>query len=691
MGFINTVLGIPLGFIIYLAYRFTNSYGFAILIFAVIVRILMFPINILAHRNSIRLLQLQPSLNVIKQRYAGEKERLNEEQYELFKREKYSPFIGLVPLFLQLFLVMGMLQVMYHPLQHILRLDANIIDVLIQAVRDIYGTTGGFAEQLTVLEAFRRPENLSVFQTALYGFTDAENILNAITNMDLRFLGINLGTIPSFTNPSPELIIPVLSGAVALAFCLVQNAISPGAMSQSFRTNRGLTIFTVALSLYFAFVTPAGVGVYWTAGNLLGIAVVFILNILYNPKKLAVDAIAHIEANRKTSEQIREEQQEKKRLKEWENRDSARFNAANKQLVFYALTGGQYRYYRNIIEYLLEHSEIDIHYLTNYPKDAVFQYENKRLISYYASQQKTISLMLKLDTDIMATTVPDLQTYHMKRSIVRDDIEYIFIPHSLASIHVTMKETACDRFDTVFCVGNHQVNEVRYREELANLPRKTLVKTGYGLYDQLAESYKSLVPEDISGKPKILIAPSWQTDNILDLCIDDILKSLIGQGYEIIVRPHPQYIRLFPERMKSLIDRYSEYINSGELTFVLDFSDNSSVFLSDVLITDWSNIAFEFSYCTLKPSIFINTPMKVMNPNYEKYDLEIVDITLRDKVGVSVDTNKLNTLYSVVSNLLSDRDGYKEQIKQALEQYLYYPDRNGEAGGKYIIGRLKKD
>ena len=651
----------------------------------------MFPVNILAHKNSIRLLQLQPSLFVIKQRYAGDKERLNEEQYELFKREKYSPFIGLVPLFLQLFLVMGMLQVMYHPLQHILRLDANVIDALIQVVRDIYGSAGGFAEQLTVLEAFRNPENLPVFQTALYGFADAENILNAITNVDLRFWGINLGAIPSFTTPSIGLVIPALSGIVALAFCLVQNAISPGAMSQSTRVNRGLTIFTVVLSLYFAFVMPAGVGVYWTVGNLLGIGVVFILNILYSPKKLAGDAIAHIEANRKTSEQIREEQQEKKRLKEWEKRDAVRFNATKKQLVFYALTGGQYRYYKNIIEYLFEHSDVDIHYLTNDPKDAVFQHENKRLIPYYASQQRTISLMLKLDTDIMATTVPDLQTYHMKRSIVRDDIEYIFIPHSLASVHVTMKETACDRFDTVFCVGSHQVNEIRYREELANLPRKKLVKTGYGLYDQLAEAYKSLIPDDMSEKPKILIAPSWQADNILDLCIDDILKSLIGQGCEIIVRPHPQYIRLFPERMKALIDRYSAYTSSGEVTFVLDFSDNSSVFLSDILITDWSNIAFEFSYCTLKPSIFINTPMKVMNPNYEKYDLEIVDITLRDKVGVSVDTDKLKTLDSVVSNLLSDRGGYKEQIEQALEQYLYYPGRNGEAGGKYIIGRLKKD
>ena len=688
MSLINTILGIPLGFVTYFAYRLTGSYGYAILIFAVAVRIMIFPVNVLSHKNAIRLLQLQPSLNIAKLRYAGDKERLGEEQYDLFKREKYSPFVGLIPLFIQLFLIIGMLQVMYHPLQHMLRFEQDVIEALVIAVRGIYGTQGSIGEQLLVIEALKQPEYLTVFQNALSGFPESGRILGLAADTDLYFLGVNLGEIPSFGNPTSALVVPFLSAFAALVFCLVQNVINPGALSQGKGTKYGFTVFTVAFSLYFAFVTPAGVGVYWTAGNVLYIAAVLILNVMYSPRTLAGEALAHIEASRRSPAQIRVDRKRNKELAEREKHDAALFRAAKKRLVFYALTGGQYKFYKNIIEYLLESSDIVIHYLTNDPEDAVFRQDNERLIPYYASQKKTISLMLRLDTDILATTVPDLQSFHIKRSIARDDIEYVYVFHTITSTHLTLREKALDHFDTLLCVGSHQTTELRRREELAGLPKRSLVKAGYGLYDQLLESYAAL-PAEAHEKPRVLIAPSWQADNILDICIDEMLDALLGRGYNITVRPHPQYTRLFPKRMNLLADRYAGYADNGELTFELDFSGNESIFSSDILITDWSNIAFEFSYCTLKPCIFINTPMKVMNPNYERYGLEVLDISLRDKVGVSVDVAGIGGLNDAVSGLLADKDAYREQIEGIVSQYIYHPGRNGEAGGRYIIKQLE--
>lgn len=689
LSIINTILGVPLGFVIYFAYRLTGSYGMAIVAFAIIVKIVIFPVMAIAHRNSIRLLQLQPAIDVLKHRFAGDKEGLNEAQHELFQKERYNPLMGVLPLIVQLFLVMGMLQVMYHPLQHMLRLDSNVIDVLVQALHSIEGVQLGFAEQLDVFEVFAG--NSHVFQSVLGGLPNGNEIFNTIAGTELYFLGLNLGATPSLLNPSWELIIIVLSGIVALIFCLVQNAISPGALSQSARTNRGLTIFTVSLSVYFAWALPVGVGLYWTVGNTAAIGVVLLLNLLFPPKKLAAKAIAHIQKTRPTPEQLKKEREQKKEYSIREKHDIAQFKSAKKQVVFYALTGGQYRYYKNTIEYILENSDVTVHYLTNDPTDAVLNLEHEHFKSYYASQQKTIRLMLHLDCDIMATTVTCLQIYHMKRSIVRDDIEYIFVPHTLASLHVVMRATACDHFDTVMCVGAHNIAEVRRRETLAKLPKKKLIKAGYGLYDQLATSYESIVAQATThAKPRILIAPSWQIDNILDLCIDELLPALLGQGYEITIRPHPQYIRLFPERMSALQKQYADYVTKGELDFGLNFADNNSVFTADLLITDWSNIAFEFAYCTLKPCVFINTPMKVMNPSYKQYGVEIVDITLRDKVGVSIDVDNISSAKETVTSLLSSKDDYKEQITQVIEQYLYYPRRNGEAGGKYIINQLER-
>lgn len=636
MELINTILSTPLGYVIYFAYRLTDSYGLAILIFAFFVRIaVLFPVNILAHKNSLRLLRLQPNLSVIKRRYSGDKEQLNEEQYNLFKNERYSPLVGLIPLFAQLILIIGIMQVMLNPMRHMRGIDENTIDFL--------------------------------------------------------FLGLNLRVLPSLLNPSPELVMPLLSVGSALGFCLVQNAISPGALSQGKGTNIGMTIFTVALSLYLTLVLPVAVGLYWIVSCLAGIVVVYALNLLYPPKKLASEALAYLDSIRKTPDELKAERQRNKELNLREKRDAVRFAAAKKELVFYALTGGQYKYYKAIIEYILDNSGVVIHYLTNDPNDALFTQENPKLIPYYAGQRKTISLMLKLNANVVVTTVPDLQTYHLKRSIVRDDIEYIYVFHAPTSSSLIYREKAFDFFDTIFCVGPHQVVEMRHREQVAGLHRRALVKVGYGQYDQLLEDYKSLpdfIDKSHHKKSRILIAPSWQKDNIFESCIDEILSALIGRGYEITARPHPQFSTLFPERMKALAQKYAIYADTKEITFELDFSANLSIFTSDLLITDWSAISYEFTYCTSKPCIFINTSMKQSNPNWTQYSTEPIDITLRSKIGISIEVEDIpNKLGDAVALLLSDEGTLREQIYDTLREYVFYPGRSGEAGGRYIIGR----
>jgi len=682
---INTILGTPLGYIVYLAYRLTNNYGLAIVLFAIVVKIVLFPIMILAHKNSIRLLQLQPALYVIKQRYVDDKSGLNEAQHKLFTKEKYNPLLGILPLLIQLILIMGMLQVMYRPLQHILRIDAYGIDVLVQTLHEL-SIDGGIAPQLVVMEVFAL--NREAFYMALSSVINGEYIFHTISTTNMCFIGLNLGVVPSFVNPSWALLIILFSGIAALSFCLVQNFISPGALSQSGRTNKGLTIFTVGLSLYFAWALPVGVGLYWTVGNFAAIIVVFVLNLLYPPKQLAAEALLQLQTTHKTLEQLQGDRRIKNELRQREKTDSCRFKSAKKQLVFYAISGGQFKYYKTIINYLLEHTNLVIHYLTNDPNDTIFNYKHPQIVAYYASQQKTISLMLKLDTDILVTTVQDLQIFHMKRSIVRENIEYIHIIHGPSSTLVACREKAFDYFDTIFCVGPHNVTEIRRREAIANLPKKTLVKVGYGQYDQLVESYSKMILANKNECPQILIAPSWQPDNILESCIETVLDALVGRGYSIIVRPHMQFVRLFPQRIDELINRYSLYVNNKEIKFELDFLDNNSIFSSDLLISDWSGIGYEFAYCTLKPCVFINTPMKILNPNYKRYGLEALDIGLRNKIGITVDIEEVYNLNEHVTHLLVNKNSYQEQIKQTIDQNLYNPGRSGEAGGKYLISRL---
>lgn len=106
------------------------------------------------------------------------------------------------------------------------------------------------------------------------------------------------------------------------------------------------------------------------------------------------------------------------------------------------------------------------------------------------------------------------------------------------------------------------------------------------------------------------------------------------------------------------------------------------------MITDWSSIAFEYSFATLKPSLFINTPMKIMNEDYEELDITPIDIELRNKVGVSVDLDKLDTLPQAVEQLLNSNDFSAESLGKMRDKYIYNIGRSGETGAQYIMERL---
>ena len=95
---------------------------------------------------------------------------------------------------------------------------------------------------------------------------------------------------------------------------------------------------------------------------------------------------------------------------------------------------------------------------------------------------------------------------------------------------------------------------------------------------------------------------TWQESNILDSCLDPLLKSLLGKGWDVRVRPHPEYMKRYKPRMDAIVERWQ---GNGDLTFELDFTSNRSIFDSDLLITDWSGTAYEFSFVTLKSAVFI--------------------------------------------------------------------------------------
>ena len=312
---------------------------------------------------------------------------------------------------------------------------------------------------------------------------------------------------------------------------------------------------------------------------------------------------------------------------------------------------------------MLAHSNIIIHYVTNDPDDIVFQLakQQPRIKPYYIGVKKTITLMMRMDADIVVMTTPDIDNYYIKRSYVRKDIEYIYVFHGLASTNMVVRKGAYDNFDTVFCVGQHQIDELRETEEMYGLPAKNLVACGYGLLDNLIAAYEKADKAKKVNK-LVLIAPSWQPDNIMECCIDQMLNSLFKTDYCIVVRPHPEYIKRFPSKIEKFKNKYAHKI-SDKFIIETDFSSNDTIFNAEILITDWSGIAYEFSYTTKHPSLFFDTPMKVLNPDYTKYKNHPLDILLRNQVGISIKPDDAKRISEYIEYLFSEKDAFAEKLR----------------------------
>lgn len=684
MELINTIVGTPLGWLMYGCYWLFRSYGIAILAFTLLTKAVMFPISLLVQKNSIKMVKMKPQLDMLRYQYVDDGDAFLDAQSALYKRERYNPMAGVIPLLLQLPIILGLLDVVYKPLKHILRLAPELQRSFVARTAQLMSVTAdqlGSTAQLSVVERVR------AMPDAFADLPGSAEAVARIQGLRMTFFGINLAETPSVHTLDALLLIPVLAGLSAFAMCWVQNKVNVLQIEQSRLSQWGMTAFMIAFSTFFAFIVPAGVGLYWTFGNLFSIAVMFLCNAVYSPKKY-ID-YDMLEEMKRTAAADREQKKKNAALaKKYYKEFFSRENRGNMKIMFYSEGSGFYKYFRALIEALLRDTNLTIHYVTSDPEDAVFRKNEPRIRPYYVDETRLISLMMKLEADMVVMTTPDLEKYHIKRSRVKENVEYVFMDHGCGSDNLLYRTGALDAYDTLLVVSREQAVEARAIEKLRRVKKKRIIECGYGLIDDMIAAYEAMDKAE-NEKKTILIAPSWQYDNIMDSCLDDLVDALYGRGYRIVIRPHPQYVRRFPARMREILRRYQDRAGEG---FIIetDFSSNVTVYTADLVITDWSGIAFEFSFTTDKPSLFINTQMKVVNEDWQKIPLAPFDITARSKVGRQVEKDEVKNLAPVVEELLAHQEDYRERIAELKRRHFYNLSRSGEAGAQYIIHRLER-
>lgn len=240
-------------------------------------------------------------------------------------------------------------------------------------------------------------------------------------------------------------------------------------------------------------------------------------------------------------------------------------------------------------------------YMTASPDDPALSkdYEHVKC-EFIGEGNKAFAKLNMYKADILLSSTPGLDVYQWKRS--KGVKFYAHIPHAVSDITI-YRMFGIDYYDAVLLSGDYQVDQIRKLEALRNLPAKELPIVGQpytdAMLDRLRETEKPAVSERT-----VLLAPSWGDSAIFHRYGGKIIDALLATGYHIIVRPHPQSFTAEKELMASLM---AEYPDSEQLEWNRD-NDNFDVLnRSDIIISDFSGVIFDFSLVFDKPVIYADT------------------------------------------------------------------------------------
>ena len=295
MGFLN-ILATPLGFLMELIYNIIPSYGWALIIFTLLTKVIMFPLSVKQQKSTARMSAYQPMMKEIQDKWAKDKNRMNEEMMKFQQESGFSMTAGCLPMALNMFVIFGLIQVVYRPLQYILRIPAEAISTAM-AYANIPATTAAVENQLMNLVKANPAEYVQFF---------GDKVAD-IQNFNMMFMGMDLSQMPTFGWSSVaifSLLLPVLSVISMLAVQVITTKMTGQQLQGSMKYMPWMMSLMFG---WFCFTVPIGFSLYYTVSNVVGFAQSVILKKMYDPevmKQQVQDEIAAKRAEKKKKKQV---------------------------------------------------------------------------------------------------------------------------------------------------------------------------------------------------------------------------------------------------------------------------------------------------------------------------------------------------------------------------------------------------
>ena len=270
-----------------------ENYMLTLVIFAIFIKLVLFPFGIKQQKNSLKQARLRPMEMVIRKKYAGRndkatQQKLNQEIMELYQSENFNPMSGCLPLLIQMPVLFGLYSVIVNPLRYISGLGKQIVDIL----TGVFGTSSNY--DINVIKSIAdmgtsiKPAVLSQIETQLTanGITNitAPEIIDSINGLKHNFsvAGIDLTVNPTFAF-NLYLIIPILTCVFAFFSTKIMRKFSyqPQTAQQALGSMAMMDWTMPLFSVWISFSFPSAIAIYWILQNILSAAQQVLLHKLY--------------------------------------------------------------------------------------------------------------------------------------------------------------------------------------------------------------------------------------------------------------------------------------------------------------------------------------------------------------------------------------------------------------------------
>jgi hypothetical protein len=245
----------------------------------------------------------------------------------------------------------------------------------------------------------------------------------------------------------------------------------------------------------------------------------------------------------------------------------------------------------------------------------------------------------------------------------------------------TYRMFGVDFYDALLLSGQYQIDDCRALEKLRNEPEKECTIIGIPYLDEKSKKLKGHVAEN--HERTVLVAPSWGGNSLLNRFGDKLIDQLIATGYHIIMRPHPQSFTSEKEMIERLTATYPD------LEWNRDTDNFGVLNRSDILISDFSGIIFDFSLVFDKPVICAYTDFD--KDTYDAWWLEtpIWTATAIPRIGPILREENIPEIKSMIDKALEDKS-YTESRHEVRNETWLYRGEGATRAADYLMAKYKE-